>query len=183
MQDIILGAVFANRLVDHFGCLVHCTKCGEGVENDCHACAAQFVHRVEGGITKLGNIREDRNLHGFGKLLVHRELCHGLWKYRISPCLDAGAGPINRGLEALYGKRVGSRHDDKIRICFCISSSFNPVNHLVLAHDCFSWPVSASFRAHLVFDVHRSCARLNERFCRTSNVKCGGTEPGIDIDQ
>ena len=43
--------------------------------------------------------------------------------------------------------------------------------------------MAASFRAHLVLDVHAGGARFDHRPCRTRHIEGRGAESGVDIDQ
>ena len=162
---------------------VHGTKRRERVKRHGHIGAAQFIERVKRCVTKLGNVGQHGHFHRLGKFLVHGKLGHGFGKDRIGSGFDAGAGPINGRLQAFNRERIGSGHDQKVGVGLGIYGSLDPVDHFFRADNGFARPVAAAFCAHLIFNMHAACAKLDQRFGSAGNVKRRGPKARVDIDQ
>ena len=94
-------------------------------------------------------------------MFVFIQSAERLGKDRVRARFDIGSGPVDRGLLAFDGMRVGARHDDELVVATAIHGSFQPVAHFRRLDQRLARPVSAAFDRDLVFEMtaRGACAR------------------------
>jgi hypothetical protein len=160
----------------------HRAKGGQWVKDQPHAGVLEFVDGEARRDTELGEIREHGHVESPAKRPVVVERGQGLGENHIGAGRLVGTGPVERGVQALPGKRIRARHHDEILVGARVDGGLQAVAHFARVDDRLVRPVAAAFGPGLILDVHRRDSGSNQLACRTGNVE-GPAETGVDIGE
>ena len=154
VNHVLLVTFGADRVVYVLRGLVGGAEGRRRVELDGDANRRQLVAGEQRCGTELGDVGQDRHVQFLHETLVRRQVVGGLGEDAVGARFQAGAGAIDRRVQALFLERVGARDDKEVLVGAGVGGGLDAVHHLRLGDDFLIGAVAAALLRHLVFQVH-----------------------------
>jgi ABC-type lipoprotein export system ATPase subunit len=181
-DDAFLRTVATNGFVHFRRCGAGGSERGKRIQCKRHSCLAQFLQGEQRRVAKLGDVREHRHLDRRSELTIGIERCQCLRENHVGAGRDVSLGSRHRSRDALAGGRIGSRHQDKLRIEFRVRGRKYSVTHLGRRNQFLAGTVTAAFGRNLILEMHGRDSGPRKLTHRAGDVE-GVAPAGIDIDE
>src|SRR5271165_143686 len=153
VDDISLSPFVPYRFVNANCRRTHRAKCAQRVQNKSNSNPSEFFDREQRRLSKLCDIRQDRDRHRLGKGSVIFQGIQRLSENHVRADLDVRRSPVDPCLHPFRSNRVGASHHHKLIVRARIHRSLDSIHHFSRGNERLVRAVPASLGLLLIFQV------------------------------